>query len=174
MSGIEQPRGLVSLLGRLMLQSRIRGWLKWLRYTRMKKAILPLQCWWRMMRAIWAKCALQRTRVSDTSQPCIPQDPSHLTQCSLCVGPVGVIGCPAKCAVVCSPSKHAGMVGGHHSDSTRVSAIFGQDSGAFWPSFFSLAACSVLVPDTCSNILLFRGPSGVHVGTLPLLCSSGA
>ena len=48
---------------RIMMQSRVRGWLKWKRYRKLKWATPIVQNWWRMMLAIWEKCRLQRTRV---------------------------------------------------------------------------------------------------------------
>jgi hypothetical protein len=47
----------------IFIQSRVRGWLCWVRLHRWKKSQLKLSAWWRMMRAIWDKCMIMRTRV---------------------------------------------------------------------------------------------------------------
>lgn len=68
--------------------------------------------------------------------------------------------------MVYSPPKHAGMAGCDHSDPASFPTVSGQSSGTFG------------LPDPClfPRVMpgCFVGNAGVHVGTLPFLCSARA
>ncbi len=108
---------------RLMVQSRVRGWLKYIWYTRTKRSTIKLQAWWRMLLAMWEKCRLMRTKVLSPPQqehtvcgtplclcllhnhaPCISNSHFIASVSSVCAaGPMGATRASAKSAHVLSP-----------------------------------------------------------------------